>query len=44
MNETYVAQLERVTKRYGAVQALDAVTLRVRKGEVLALLGPNGAG
>ncbi|HEX7039967.1 MAG TPA: ABC transporter ATP-binding protein [Trueperaceae bacterium] len=44
MNETYVAQLERVTKRYGDVLALDEVTLRVRAGEVLAVLGPNGAG
>jgi len=44
MNETYVAQLERVTKRYGPVMALDAVTLRVRAGEVVAVLGPNGAG
>ncbi len=44
MNETYVAQLERVTKRYGDVLALDEVTLRVGAGEVLAVLGPNGAG
>jgi D-xylose transport system ATP-binding protein len=32
------------TKRYGAVLALDDVSLEVRGGEVLALLGDNGAG
>src|SRR5680860_1766533 len=42
MNETYVAQLEGVTKRYGDVVALEDATLRVRPGEVLAVLGPNG--
>jgi ABC-2 type transport system ATP-binding protein len=44
MNRNYAAQLERVTKRYGDVLALEDVTVRVRTGEVLALLGPNGAG
>ena len=32
------------TKRFGAVLALDDVSLEVRGGEVLALLGDNGAG
>lgn len=32
------------TKRFGAVLALDSVSLEVRGGEVLALLGDNGAG
>lgn len=32
------------TKRFGAVLALDDVSIEVRSGEVLALLGDNGAG
>jgi D-xylose transport system ATP-binding protein len=32
------------TKRFGAVLALDSVSLQVGAGEVLALLGDNGAG
>jgi branched-chain amino acid transport system ATP-binding protein len=39
-----VLELTSVTTRYGAVTALDAVTLRVDAGEVVALVGPNGAG
>ena len=33
-----------LTKRYGRVTALDALTLQVRAGEVFGFLGPNGAG
>jgi putative spermidine/putrescine transport system ATP-binding protein len=36
--------LERVVKRYGAVRALDGVSVEVRHGELLALLGPSGCG
>src|SRR5699024_3946777 len=36
--------LRGVTRRYGAVRALDALDLEIRAGEMLALLGPNGAG
>ncbi len=39
-----IARLEGVSKRYGAVQALDGLDLEIRQGEALALLGPNGAG
>lgn len=43
-NDTCIARLEHVGKRYGAVVALDGIDLEVHRGEVLALLGPNGAG
>src|SRR5262245_7095739 len=33
-----------LTKRYGAVRALEAIDLLVRQGEVFGFLGPNGAG
>lgn len=36
--------LDQVTKRYGALTALNAVSLEVPAGEFFGLLGPNGAG
>ena len=37
-------ELQGITKRFGAVTALDEVSLSVRAGEVHCLLGENGAG
>jgi branched-chain amino acid transport system ATP-binding protein len=37
-------ELEGVEARYGQVQALHGVTLRVAEGELVAVLGANGAG
>jgi D-xylose transport system ATP-binding protein len=36
--------LQGVSKRFGAVQALDGVDLEIRAGEVVGLVGDNGAG
>ena len=37
-------QLDRVTKRFGDVVAVDALTLAIERGEFFALLGPSGCG
>ena len=37
-------EIEQVTQRFGGLVALDAVTLRVERGETVGLIGPNGAG
>ncbi|HEV8306555.1 MAG TPA: ABC transporter ATP-binding protein [Methylomirabilota bacterium] len=44
MTEPVDVHLERVSKRFGPVAAVDDVSLEVRQGEVLALLGPSGCG
>jgi branched-chain amino acid transport system ATP-binding protein len=33
-----------ISVRFGAVQALERVSLEIRAGEVVAIIGPNGAG
>lgn len=37
-------KVENVTKNFGGLQALRAVTLEVKKGSITTLIGPNGAG
>src|SRR5262245_10859393 len=44
MSEDLVVDAVDVTKRYGELTAVDAITLQVAQGEVYGVLGPNGAG
>jgi ABC-2 type transport system ATP-binding protein len=39
-----VIEVQHVTKRYGRVTAVEDVSFRVERGEILGFLGPNGAG
>jgi ABC-2 type transport system ATP-binding protein len=39
-----VIEVQHLTKRYGRVTAVNDVSFRVERGEVLGFLGPNGAG
>jgi ABC-2 type transport system ATP-binding protein len=39
-----VIEVQHLTKRYGPTTAVDDISFRVEKGEVLGFLGPNGAG
>jgi branched-chain amino acid transport system ATP-binding protein len=41
---TVLLQLDEVSKAYGALKAVDTVSLAVEDGEALAVIGPNGAG
>jgi branched-chain amino acid transport system ATP-binding protein len=41
---TVLLELNEVSKSYGALKAVDTVSLVVESGEALAVIGPNGAG
>ncbi len=37
-------KVERITKKFGEIRALNGVSFDVSKGEILGIIGPNGAG
>ncbi len=37
-------EVDHLTKRYGPLTAVDDISFRVEKGEIVGFLGPNGAG
>ena len=39
-----VTEVSRLTKRFGSLTALDTLSFKVCRGNILGLLGPNGAG
>ncbi|MBO3129191.1 ABC transporter ATP-binding protein [Dermatophilus congolensis] len=43
-NTTPAGELRSIRKTYGAITAVDGVSLHVTPGEILALAGPHGAG
>jgi ABC-2 type transport system ATP-binding protein len=44
MEARMIAEMRDVTKKYGDVTALDALSIALEAGRVTAILGPNGAG
>ena len=41
---TPVLEVDGVTKIFGGLRAVDAITFSINEGEIVAMIGPNGAG
>jgi len=44
MNEDVISKLSNVSKKFRHIQALDNVTLEIKRGQIIGFLGANGAG
>ncbi|MHA1702175.1 MAG: ATP-binding cassette domain-containing protein, partial [Promethearchaeota archaeon] len=43
-NEDLLIRVEKLSKSFKNVQAVDTLSFHINKGEIYGLLGPNGAG
>jgi branched-chain amino acid transport system permease protein len=43
-DDTPILEVRGLAKSFGGLKAVDAVSLDVRRGEILGIIGPNGAG
>src|SRR5438445_13664314 len=44
MSEQIILSVAGVNKRFGGLQALTEVSVRIARGQIYGLIGPNGAG
>jgi branched-chain amino acid transport system ATP-binding protein len=44
MSDRIILNIAGVSKRFGGLQALSGVNIRIEKGQIYGLIGPNGAG
>lgn len=42
--EEYILETDNITKKYGAIIAVDHVSIHLKRGEIYGLIGRNGAG
>jgi len=43
-DSSYIVKVEKLSKNFGKIKAVDAVSFQVKRGEIFGFLGPNGAG
>src|SRR5690242_8893847 len=44
MSEEIILSIQGVNKRFGGLQALSDVSIKIKRGQIYGLIGPNGAG
>ena len=44
MSEQIILNIAGVNKRFGGLQALSGVSIKIMRGQIYGLIGPNGAG